>query len=240
MEKSKLEKFITKYNLNGACESVSLVSDGNTLSVSTVSGDKNILVSVTADDMAFPEGKHHIYETKKFRSMLSVMDENIVVTPSKKSASTGLSITDGNTTATFVLAEESVITEAPKLKAIPPTEFTINIDEKFINTFIRAKSALNDVDTFALVSTGEDTTASLVIGYSNRNTNRITVKANTDKAVKIDTDMYSANLLREILNANKDVPNGVIRVTKKGMLIAEFLGNGFTSRYYLVHVDDAE
>jgi len=240
MEKSKLEKFITKYNLNGACESVNLVSKDNALSVNTISSDKSIVVSVTAEDVGFPEGTYNIYETKKFRSMLSVMDENITVSPNKKGTSTGINITDGSTSATFVLAEESIIPQTPSLKSIPPTEFTIKIDEKFINTFIRAKSALNDVDTFALISEGEENVASLVIGYSNRNTNRIMVKATTDKAVKIDTDMYSANLLREILNANKDVTSGVIRVTKKGMLIAEFGGNGFTSKYYLVRTDDTE
>lgn len=240
MEKTKLERFITKYSLNGACESVSLVSKNGTLTVNTISDDKNILVSVTAENMGFPEGTYNIYETKKFRSMLSVMDENITITPNNKGNSTGINITDGRTNATFVLAEASVIPETPSLKAIPPTEFSIKIDEKLVNTFVRAKSALNDVDTFALVSNGEANVAHMVIGHSNRNTNRITIEATTDKAVKIDTDLYCANLMREILNANKDVSTGVIRVTKKGMLIAEFSSNEFTSKYYLVHTDNDE
>ena len=47
MEKSKLEKFITKYNLGGSCESVIFKSDGSGLSVRSISGDKNVLGEVS-------------------------------------------------------------------------------------------------------------------------------------------------------------------------------------------------
>ena len=237
MEKSKLEKFITKYNLGGSCESVIFKSDGDTLSVRAISDDKNVLGEISVTGIKFPEGEFGVYETKKLRAILSVMDENLTIKPNvNNSKTTGLNITDGDTKATFVLADSSVIPAVPDLKKLPPMDFTISLDEKFVNTFIKAKSALSEVETFAVMSSGEDTTASVVIGHSTLNTNRITVTAKTDKAVKMEPISFSANYLRDILNANKEITNGTFQVSSKGLSVVKFVMNGFTSTYYLVQI----
>ena len=147
-----------------------------------------------------------------------------------------MNITDNDTKATFVLADASVIPVVPDLKKLPPMDFTITLDEKFVNTFIKAKSALSEVETFAVTSKGEDSTASVVIGHSSLNTNRITITAKTDKAVKMEPISFSANYLREILNANKEISNGTFHVSSKGLSVVKFSANGFTSTYYLVQI----
>lgn len=237
MEKSKLEKFITKYNLGGSCESVTIKSDGDMLSVRSISGDKNVLGEVVVQDIKFPAGEFGIYETKKLRSILSVLDENITIKPNVVNGSTsGLNITDNSTKATFVLADPTVIPQVPDLKKLPPIDFTITLDEKFISTFIKAKSALSEVETFAVMSDGEDTTATIVIGHSTQNTNRISISATTDKVAKVAPISFSANYLREILNANKEISNGTLQISSKGLSVAKFDANGFTSTYYLVQI----
>ena len=237
MEKSKLEKFITKYNLAGSCESVIFKSDGETLSVRAISDDKNVLGEVSVEDIKFPEGEFGVYETKKLRSILSVLDENFTIKPSVNNGkTTGLGIADGSTKATFVLADSTVIPAVPDLKKLPPIDFTITLDEKFVTTFIKAKSALNEVETFAVMSNGEENTAEVVIGHSTMNTNRITVTAKTDKAVKMEPISFSANYLRDILTANKEVTNGTLQVSSKGLSVVKFSSNGYTSTYYLVQI----
>lgn len=235
MEKAKLERFIAKYNLNGACESVLIVSDGNTLSVRSISDDKNVLGEVTLDAANFPKGEFGVYETKKLRSILSVLGETLTVQPNVANKKVvGLNITDGSTKATFVLADQSAIPPVPDLKALPPADCTITLDEKFANTFVKAKGALSEVDTFAIMSNGEDTTASVVIGHSTINSNRITVTATTDVAVKMTPVSFSANYLRDILVANKEVGTGTLAVSSRGISVVKFSGGGFTSTYYLV------
>ncbi len=237
MEKSKLEKFITKYNLGGSCESVIFKSDGDTLSVRAISDDKNVLGEVSVEDIKFPEGEFGVYETKKLRSILSVLDENFTIKPSVNNGkTTGLGITDGSTKVTFVLADATVIPAVPDLKKLPPMDFTITLDEKFVSTFIKAKGALSEVETFAVMSKGEENTAEVVIGHSTLNTNRITVTAKTDKVVKMEPISFSANYLRDILTANKEVTNGTLQVSSKGLSVAKFSGNGYTSTYYLVQI----
>ncbi len=235
MQKTKFEKFISKYNLGGSCESVVFKSDGAVLSVRAISDDKNVLGEVILKEANFPEGDFGVYETKKLRSILSVLDENLEIkTISVNDKTTGLNITDGETKATFVLADISVVPVVPELKKLPPMDFTITLDEKFVNTFIRAKGALSEVDTFTVISEGKDTTATVVIGHSNLNTNRIAINATTDKTVELAPINFSAKYFKEILVANKDATNGTLEVSSKGLARATFEVDNISTVYYLV------
>jgi hypothetical protein len=235
MEKSKFEKFIGKYNLGGSCESVTFRSDGNTLTVRSISDDKNVLGEVQFQQANFPAGEFGVYETKKLRSILSVMEDRLTVTAiTTNDKITGLNLTDGETKATFVLADITVIPTVPELKKLPPVDFTITLDEKFVTTFIKAKSALADVDTFAVMSDGHSTTANIVIGYSSLNTNRISINATADVAAEMSPINFSATYFREILVANKDAKNGKLEISSKGLARATFDVDNISTTYYLV------
>lgn len=235
MEKSMLERFISKYNLGGSCESVIFNSDGTTLSVKAISDDKNVLGHVSVETSKFPEGDFGVYETKKLRSILSVLNDALTIKSNiNNGKATGLNITDGDTKVTFVLADTSVIPAVPDLKKLPPWEFAITLDEKFVNTFIKAKSALSDVDGFAVMSEGDNKSATVTIGYSTLNTNRISITANTDKSAKLEPISFSANYLKEILAANKEAKNGKLEISSKGLARASFEVDGISSTYYLV------
>lgn len=236
MEKSKLERFISKYNIGGACESVKLVSNGTELSVRSISDDKNVLAEIVSHDMSFPAGEFSIYETKKLRSLLGVLGEKLKVAPNAANGkSVGLNMSDADTKVTFVLADESVIPKVPDLKKLPPVDIEVILDEKFVNTFARAKGALAEVDTFTVTSDGTD--AHIVIGYSTLNTNRVNIKVSTKTNAKIDPISFSANYLKEILLSNKEIKDGILKVSSKGISVAEFDGEGFTTKYYLVQID---
>jgi hypothetical protein len=236
MEKSKLERFISKYNVGGACESVKYVSNGTDMTVRSISDDKNILAEVTSYDIGFTEGEFSIYETKKLRSLLSVLGEKLQVAGNNSNGKVvGLNLSDSDTKITFVLADESVIPKVPDLKKLPPMDIEIILDEKFMNTFARAKGALSEVDTFTVTSDGTD--ATVVIGYSSLNTNRVNIKTTTKTNAKIDPISFSANYLKEVLVSNKEIKDGTLKVSSKGLAAVEFVGDGFTSKYYLVQID---
>lgn len=239
MEKSRLERFIAKYNLGGACESVKMVAAGTALSVRSVSDDKNVLVEVKSDDMQFLNGEYSVYETKKLRSLLGVVGEKLSITPTKDKAGkvVGLVFNDNDAKATFVLADESVIPKVPDLKKLPPMDLEIEVDEKFVSTFIRAKSALPDVDTFDVMSEGLGSEAAVVIGYSKNNTNRVNIKVKTKSNAKIENISFSANYLKEIFLANKELKTGSLKISSKGIAVAEFAGEGFTAKYFLVQIN---
>jgi hypothetical protein len=136
-----------------------------------------------------------------------------------------------------VLSDESVIPKVPELKKLPNSEVEIMLDEKFINTFVKAKGALSEVDTFTVLSTGEDNIASVIVGYSSLNTNRVSISASTKTNAKLDAISFSATHFKEVLMANKEIQTGTLKISSKGIAVAEFIGDKFTSKYYLVQID---
>jgi len=237
MEKSKFEKFIGKYNLGGACESVLFSVEGNTLSTRAISDDKNVVCEVTAPSMGFKDGSYAVYDTAKLRSLLNVLDETLNVNV-KKSADklVGITFADVNSEVTFVLADQSVIPAVPDVRKIPPFDLTVEMDEQFISTFIKAKNALSEVETFTVMSTGNTTTAEIVLGYSSLNTNRVKLTVNTKEAVMFNPISFSARYLRDILVANKDAKSGELLISSKGLAKTSFTVDNISSTYYLVQI----
>lgn len=241
MEKSKFERFINKYNLGGSCESVMYVVDDKTITTRAISDDKNVLCEIVGPSMGLKDGSYPVYETTKLRSLLGVLGETLSVNVKKSGdKAIGMTFDDANTEVTFVLADQSVIPAVPDLKKLPQFEMTIEMDEQFINTFVKAKGALSEVETFAVMSEGDTSSADVVLGYSSLNTNRVKLKAKTTEATQLDATSFSAKYLREILVANKDAKGGKLEVSSKGLARTSFNVDGIKSTYYLVQIDTKE
>lgn len=238
MEKTKFERFISKYNLGGACESVLYTVENKEISTRAISDDKNVLCEVNSPSMGLKDGNYGVYETAKLRSLLNVLREDLKVNiKSSSSKPVGLEFSDGDTDVTFVLADTSVIPVVPDLKKLPAFDLTIEMDEHFINTFIKAKSALSEVETFTVMSKGEDHTAQVTLGYSSLNTNRVNIKAAVSKIVALEPISFSAKYLREILVANKDAKGGKLEISSKGLARTSFTADDITATYYLVQIN---
>jgi hypothetical protein len=170
--------------------------------------------------------------------MLGVLDENLTVkVRSSSERPVGMTFSDSGTEVTFVLADQSVIPTVPDLKKLPPFELSIILDEAFITTFIKAKGALSEVDTFTVTSDGHSNTAQVILGFSSLNTNRIRLTGNTTEAAALEPISFSAKYLREILVANKDAKGGHLEISSKGLARTSFTADNITSTYYLVQID---
>lgn len=241
MEKTKFERFISKYNLGGSCESVSYNVTDDEIITRAISDDKNVLCEVIAPSMGFKVGVYPVYETAKLRSLLGVLGDSLKVNVKKSGENpTAITFDDSNTEVTFVLADARVIPTVPDLKKMPPFDMTIVMDEQFINTFVKAKGALSEVDTFTVMSEGKTTTADVILGYSSLNTNRVKLKATLEEAVEVNAISFSAKYLREILVANKDAKGGKLEISSKGLARTSFMVDNIKSTYYLVQIDTKE
>jgi hypothetical protein len=235
MEKSKLEKFISKYNLGGSCESVLWKSNGTDITVKCISDDKNVLGSVTVRDVQMDSGEYGVFDTHQLSSMLSVLGDGIVVTPRNTGEKvSAINITDGNAKVDYVLADKAVVPTPPDLKQLPQFEVEIKLDQKIMNTFLKARGALSDSETFTIIS--DSTVANIIIGYSDMNTNRITLVAETTKNEKLQRIDFSARYLKEIFSANREVVSGVLKVSSKGLAHVKFDTQDYSADYYLVQI----
>ena len=238
MEKSKLEKFVSKYNLGGSCESVLWKSDGNDITVKCISDDKNVLGIVTVKDAKLDEGDYGIFDTKQLSSMLSVLGDAIKITTKKVGDRvSAIHLTDDNVKVDYVLADSAVIPAAPDLKQLPAFDIEIKLDQKVMNTFLKAKGTLSDVETFTVISDGNN--AQIILGYSDMNTNRITLDVETTKNTNITPINFSARYFKEIIAANREAASGVLKVSSKGLAYVKFGVTDYNTDYYLVQIQTA-
>ena len=138
MNKSKFDGFVNRYNLGGEIESVMIKSDDSNLSVRMISDDKTLLGDVTVVENDFPNGEFGIYTTSQLKGLLSVLDEAISV----EEVTGAVKFSDKGTKVQYMLAAPSVIPAVPDLKALPPFDVEVTLNDDFINKFIKSKEFL--------------------------------------------------------------------------------------------------
>jgi hypothetical protein len=229
--------------LAGAANSVLWAVESGSLSTRFVSDDKHVLGEVKLEEFNQLEDdtKAGIFDTTLLKSMLTVLGKDIKLTYAKTGQKlTAIKLDDKSTKVTFVVSDEKVIPTVPNVKKLPDFELELNINDAFANTFIRAKGALVDVDTFTVLSDGKKA-PQVVIGYSStHNTNRVTIEAETEDNVELEAISFSGRYMKEILSANKEAESGALRVSSKGLAHVSFVIDGFEVEYYLVQIQTAD
>jgi len=235
MEKQSLNRFISKYNLSGLVESVKWESKEGSLTTSFISDDKSVLGTVTMTDFDNSDAEFGVYDTTKLTKMLSVLGNEVDFSISDIDGKpVSLKFKDGSTSVNYMLADLSVIPNVPDLKQLPDFNVKIDLDESFINRFIRAKGALPDENTFTLVC--KDGKSQIVLGHSSINTNRITIDVDANCEGSVDPISFSATYLKEILVANKEATNAVLNISSQGLSHIHFEIDNYESNYYLVEI----
>ena len=239
MQKSKLDRFIQKYNLGGNVNSVKWKSEDNTLTTTFVTPDKSLLGTVKVDKFQFENAELGIYQTDQLKSLISVLGDDVSLNLSKfGDKAVSLNVKNGSVSIDYVLSDLSVIADAPTLKRLPEFGTRIKLDTKFINTFIKGKSALSDVDMFSILN-GENG-LEVVIGYSSTNTNRVNIPVETETNELTDVITFNANLFKEVLVANKDCTSAVLEVSNEGLARVNFKIDDYDSEYYVVAMTDVD
>ena len=233
MNKITLDTFIQKYNLGGNVNSVKWVSDGKTLSTRFISPDKSLLGELTLVKQTLPEFEVGVYDTPLLSKMLGTLADTVDFTLTKvDNTPVAFHFTDSIMSADYVLAAIGVIPDVPELKNVPEFNTLVNIDSQFISSFIRGKGALVDVETFAINPI--DNGLEFVIGYSDINSNRISIKVQSGAVSITDSIVFNANLFKEVLSANKECSKATLQISDKGLAHIEFNVDDFNVKYWLV------
>ena len=230
MNRSKFDGFVGRYNLGGEIESVMVKSDENNLSVRMISDDKTLLGDVTVAESDFPNGEFGIYTTSQLKGLISVLDDAITI----EEVTGALKFSDKKTKAQYMLAAPSVIPAVPDLKALPPFDAEITLDDDFVNTFIKSKGVLSDADTFTFIHKGGS--GEIVLGYSSINSNRLSLAVNSTATNDIEPIAFSAKYLKAILMANKGSKTSSLKISSKGLSHVSFTDGDYVSNYYLVEI----
>ena len=239
MQKSKLSRFIQKYNLGGNVNSVKWKSNGSSLSTSFVTPDKSLLGNVTVDKFSFDSAELGIYQTDQLKSLIGVLGDDISLDlTSAGDRAISLNVKNGAISIDYVLSDLSVIPDPPALKRLPEFGTKIKLDTKFINTFVKGKAALSDIDSFTILNGKSG--IEVVIGYSSTNTNRVNIPVETTSSNLENPISFNANLFKEILVANKECTSAVLEVSNEGLAKVNFKVDDYDSTYYVVAMQDVD
>ena len=240
MQKSKLDKFIQKYNLGGNVNSVKWKSNGDTLSTSFVTPDKSLLGNVKVDKFSFDSAELGIYQTDQLKSLIGVLGDDISLDlTSAGDRAVSLNVKNGAISIDYVLSDLSVIPDPPALKRLPEFGTQIKLDTKFINTFVKGKAALSDIDSFTILN-GKSGSVEVVIGYSSTNTNRVNIPVETTSSNLEKPISFNANLFKEVLVANRECTSAVLEVSNEGLAKVNFKVDDYDSTYYVVAMQDVD
>ena len=240
MEKSKLNKFIQKYNLGGNVNSVKWTANTNKLTTSFVTPDKSLLGTVVVDGVQFEDADIGVYQTDQLQKLLSVLGEDISLSLTRVGdRTTSLKVKNGSVSIDYVLSDLSVISDPPALKRLPDFQTKVKLDSNFIDTFIKGKGALADVDMFTFVN-DTDGNLSAVIGYSSTNTNRVNIPVETETNGLTEPVTFNANLFKEMLVANKECKSAVLEVSNEGLAKVNFKVDDYDSTYFIVAMSDVD
>jgi hypothetical protein len=133
-----------------------------------------------------------------------------------------------------MLADTTVIPAVPSINAEPEYIVTIDIDDDFIDKFIKAKNALPDAKNFAVqVQNGK---IKFIINYTTINADNVTFDLDGGSE-PMEPICFSADKLKEVLTANKgDV--GEMHISPDGLARIDFTGADFDSNYWLVQLQN--
>ena len=235
MEKSKLQSFINRYYLAGNCEAVTVKANGESVNCELIDVDQTVVGKVKWKTDPFMQGELGINHTGALTKMLSAVGEKIdIEVNDAQGKNYAMKIKEGSTTMTFMLADTSVIPAVPTINAEPEYEVTIDIDELFINKFIKAKNALPDANNFAVqVQNGKIT---FIINYTTINSDNVTFEID-GTANELEPICFSADKLKEVLTANKG-DKGTMHISSNGLARVDFTGTDFDSNYWLVQLQN--
>ena len=239
MQKTKLNKFIQKYNLGGNVNSVKWKSDGDSISTTFVTPDKSLLGSVKVDKFPFDEAEIGVYQTDQLKSLIGVLGDDVSLDLTRfGDKAVSLKIKNGPVSVDYVLSDLSVISDPPAMKRLPEFGTQIKLDRSFIDTFIKGKGALSGVDTFTVVKT--DDGCQVVIGYSSTNTNRVNIPVESSTCDIDKPITFNANLFKEVLVANKECSSAVLEVSTEGLAKVNFKIDDYDSTYFIVAMQDVD
>jgi len=243
MKKEKLVNFIQKYSLGGQCNQVKVSSKSNKLYTTFATDQKDLLGFVVMNDVDIQnpgdttlssDFQFGIFNTSVLTKVLSAMQQEINVEFKEEFGKiVSMHINDNVMQSQIMLADLDIIESPPTINELPPSDAILRVSPIFIDQFIKAKNALVDSDTFAFVQ--NDKNVNLVLNYAEHNTDKITLKMESDENnSNIPIMKFNANLVKEIFIANKDCLHGSISLSSQGLMTITFQGESHNTKYLLV------
>ena len=240
INKLTLQSVINKYYL-GENESVKWTIKNNKLTIPFNSANKEIIGKVVCKNFKLEDATLAIFDTKKLQNLLSITLGDILLELEKVNTTcTKLLISDPHFNLTYSLADILLIGKVGTVNE-PEWDVTLPLEDEFLLNLVKAKSALADIDNM-IITTELDENQTMMCkftfgdeaGHNNKITYQMYGEIN-DANIKIP---FNSNMFRTILNANKDLDSGTLRISSKGLMKLDFVSGDIESEYYMIRKEN--
>jgi hypothetical protein len=244
INKSKLQSIISKYYLNGLVQSVRWLTESGKLSISFVSENKDICGDLICDSSPVENSEIAIFDTAQLNKLISVTNGELLLTLEKQhKIFSKMHIQDMSFNVAYSLADTLLVPKRGVIEFPNNYDVIIDLNSEIVNSFIKAKSALTDIND-VLISTEEDPDKGKVVEFAFGDLNNFSnkIKYIIDENVEIKNELklpFNSDSFKNILSANKDLESGKLSLTEDGFMKLEFQSEDIKTLYYLVRKEDS-
>ena len=235
INKNTLTSVISKYYLNGLNNQVKWRIKDNQLII--YAGESGRVCKIEHSNFPLEDSELGVFDTHKLSKLISITNGDLMVSLEKiKSVYIKMHIADTNFDLTYSLADILILGKNTYYEDPESFEMELNLTREDIDHLIKAKSALADVNNMLLTSTTDmDGTniCEFIFGDNTGFSNKITyqIQGNISKSnieIPFDSDIF-----KDILNANKDMDSGTLKLSEMGMLKLNFYSEEVKSEYFI-------
>ena len=235
INKNTLTSVISKYYLNGLNNQVKWRIKDKTLTI--YAGESGRVCKIVHNNFPLEDSELGVFDTHKLSKIISITNGDLMVTLEKiKSVYTKMHIADANFDLTYSLADVLILGKNTYYEDPESFEVELTLNAEDIDHLIKAKSALTDVNTMLLTSTTNmdgTNVCEFIFGDNTGFSNKITYQMQgniNQKGIEIP---FNSDIFKDILNANKDMDSGTLKLSEMGMLKLNFYSNEIESEYFI-------
>jgi hypothetical protein len=237
INKLLFQSIISKYYL-GVNESVKWIIKNNKLIINFTTPTRDILGIITYDNFELSDNELAIFDTKKLLNLISICNGELKLDIEvKNNLPIKLLLADKNFNLTYALSDPLLISKTGTVNE-PEWDLEVEFTIDDINNLVKAENALPGIDNM-LITTTRDLIDNLVceftfgdeLGHNNKITYQIQGDIKKDN-IKLP---FNSNMFRTILQTNKDMKTGNMKINSSGLMKLEFnTEEGINSKYFIV------
>ena len=197
----------------------------------------NAVFKIEQSNFSLEDAELCVFDTHKLSKLISITNGDLMVSLEKiKAVYTKIHFADANFNLTYSLADILILGKNTYYEDPESFEMELDLTREDIDHLIKAKSALADVNNMLITSnTDMDGTniCEFIFGDNTGFSNKITYQIQGN-ITKSDIEIpFDSDIIKDILNANKDMDSGTLKLSEQGMLKLNFYSEEVNNEYFI-------
>lgn len=224
MEKQSFVSLINKYYLDGVGEKVRWSVKDKQATIKTFSATKD-MVGVVTGGVELPDSEFVIFDTSKFLKLIGICNQFLTTDIQiQGNIATKLLVADNEYNLEYALANLMLAPQVNFTVEEFESDYTVEINNEFINKWIKAKKALNS-QLCSIQQTNKETgtVIEFTLGEPEGHSNKVTFEESPVKSADVPGAMlqFNAEYLKSIFDANYGVV-GTMQINNEGAMKLDF------------------